>query len=140
MQRPQTDFFIYSVSLLALANAGGVGSAILNIDASSDFMWYYSTFTAYTSGANTAWTDSNRQKPPINLLITPGDTSSNFMSQAMPVTHIFGNGENPFVLPAPRKIPARTTITFAATNSDTTLTYDLWLSLIGVKIYAPQQG
>jgi hypothetical protein len=133
--RQSTDFFIYNVSILAIANNGGIGTALLNFDAASDFMWYYGAFTAYTSGANTAWNESTRQKPPINILMTPGDTSSNFMNQAMPVTHFFGNGENPFVLPAPRKLPARTTLAFTATNSDTTITYDLWLSLIGVKLY-----
>jgi hypothetical protein len=38
-------------------------------------------------------------------------------------------------LPAPRTIPARSTLTIQATNTDTTISYNLYLSFIGVKRY-----
>jgi hypothetical protein len=138
--RPPSDFQTYGVSF-TLANgtgliaAGGLGSAILTIDAASDFVWYYSSFTAMNNAANTGWTEANRQYPPILVLMTPSDTSSQLSNQAVPITHIFGNGEMPFVLPAPRILPARTAITIAVQNLDTTIAYDLYLSLIGQRRY-----
>jgi hypothetical protein len=138
MARPNTENFSYGVSF-ALANgnglaaAGGVGNAVLQFDASSDFIWYQASYSANNNAANTGWAEATRQYPPITVLLTPGDTSANMMNQAVPVTHIFGNGEMPFVLPAPRVIPARTTLAIAVTNLDTTIAYDLYLTFIGVK-------
>jgi hypothetical protein len=138
--RPPSDFQTYGVSFTLangnnLAAAGGIGLSNIVFDAASDFIWYYAAFTAMNSAGNTGWTESTRQYPPITLLMTPGDTSSQLMNQPIPITHIFGNGEMPFVLPAPRTIPARTTMTFQVVNLDTTIAYDLYLSLIGVRRY-----
>lgn len=138
--RPNTESYTYTASFRlvngnGLAAAGGAGNQVITLDASSDFIWYYSTFSAYNNAANTGWTQATRQVPPITVLLTPGDTSAQMMSQAMPITNIFGNGENPFPLPAPRLLPARTTIAIAVQNLDTTIAYDLWLSFIGVKRY-----
>jgi hypothetical protein len=133
MKNP-TDFQIYGVSFLALA-AGATLSQVLTFDAASDFNWMYASYSANDSAANTAWSESTRQYPPINVLLTPGDTSSQFMNQSIPLTHFCGNGEMPFVLPSPRIIPARSTLTIQVTNLDTTIAYDLYLSLIGVKRY-----
>lgn len=133
--RPITDFFIYSVSFLAVA-PGATPQFTQQFDAASDFMWYYGAYTAVNSAANTGWTEATRLYPPITVLMTPGDTSSQFMNQPVPITHFFGNGEMPFVLPAPRIIPAQSTMTFQITNNDTTISYNLYLSLIGTKRYS----
>jgi hypothetical protein len=132
MARPQTDFFIYPVSFLALAN-GATATQQLTFDASSDFTWYYGCYTADVAAAGQ--TQSSRTFPLINILITPTDTAAQFMQAAVPLTHMFGVGENPFVMPAPRIIPARSAITFQVTNRDAAQTYNLFLSLIGVKRY-----
>lgn len=132
--RPKTDFFIYSVLFSALAPAANTPQT-LTLDAASDFIWYYAAFSANNHAAITGYTAATRYAPPITVLMVPGDTSSQFMSQAMPLTHMFGNGENPFVLPAPRLIPARSVLTITANNLDTAITYDLYLSLIGTKRY-----
>lgn len=132
MARPQTDFFIYPVSFLALA-AGAVATQTLTFDASSDFTWYYGAYTADVAAAGQ--TQGARTFPLANILITPTDTSAQFMQAAVPLVHMFGIGENPFVMPAPRIIPARSAITFQMTNRDAAQTYNIFLSLIGVKRY-----
>lgn len=132
--RANTEFFTYGISFLAVAPAAIVDK-ILTLDASSDFLWLYSAWSAATSGGNTAWAEATRQLPSSTIMLTPGDTNAQMMSQAVPVGHIFGSGEMPFVLPAPRKLPARTTLEFVFTNLDSTITYDIYLSLIGVKQY-----
>jgi len=133
------EFQVYGVSFIGLAPAA-VGNAILTFDASSDFIWYYAAFTALNHAANTGWTSATEYVPPIRVLMTPGDTSTQMMNIAVPLTHFFGTGRLPFFLPAPRKLPARTTMVFQVTNDDTTITYDLWLSLIGVRQFLVQQA
>jgi hypothetical protein len=131
MARPVNDFFIYQVNFLLLG-AAAVVTQQLQFDASSDFMWYYG---AYAADANSAvQTEATRTYPLVDVLITPTDTSSQFSNIAVPVTSMFGNGENPFVLPAPRLIPARSSLTFQVTNRDAANT-NLRLQLIGVKKY-----
>jgi hypothetical protein len=129
MARPVNDFFIYPVNFLLLL-AAEVRAVQLNIDAASDFMWYYGTYAADANSA--VQTNATRVYPLVDILITPSDTSAQFMQAAMPVTSMFGNGENPFVMPAPRLIPARSSITFTATNRDAANT-NLRLQLVGVK-------
>lgn len=142
MPRSITEFFNYGVSFTGAAGtslaAGAVGNAVLTFDASSDFIWYYGAWSANITSADTAWTEYTRQRPSINILMTPGDTSSQLMNQAVPVSHFFGSGEMPFVLPAPRTIPARSTMSFQVTNLDDAITYDLYLTMIGVKRYTYQ--
>jgi hypothetical protein len=132
MARPNSDFYIYPVSFLALA-AGITANQVLTFDASSDFVWYYGVYTADVAAAGQ--TQSSRVFPLVNILITPTDTTAQFMQSAVPLTHMFGIGENPFVMPAPRIIPARAAISFQVTNRDASQTYNLFLSLVGVKKY-----
>ncbi len=56
------------------------------------------------------------------------------MSGAVPVTSIFGQPENPYVLPITRTFKANASIQFTATNFDAAVnTGNLRLSLIGFK-------
>jgi hypothetical protein len=130
----QDEFFTYSGSFLNMAPAAVV-PWVLQFDASSDFVWYYAAFTAYNHAANTGWTNNNFYVPAITILMTPSDTSSQLMNQALPLTHLFGQQGTPFVLPVPRKFPARSVVTCSLVNLDTTITYDLYISLIGRKSF-----
>jgi len=124
------DFFIYPISFLALAPAA-TASTVLQIDASADFCWYYGAYSADVAAAGQ--TASSRVYPLVNILITPTDSNAQFMQSALPLTHLFGNGENPFVLPRMRVFAAQTAVTIQVTNRDAAQTYNLFLSLIGLK-------
>ena len=126
-----SDFFVYGVQFLAVG-AAGVPQAILQFDGASDFTWMYSAYAADTAAAGQ--TAATRQYPLADILITPSDTSSQFMNAAVPVTSIFGNAENPFVLPAPRLVPSRSVFTFQLTNRDAA-GLNLYLQLIGLRRY-----
>lgn len=128
------DFFTYPISFLNIA-AGAQSTQQMQFDASSDFYWFYSAYDAENAAAVTNITSATRIYPRASILITPTDTSSQFMQAAVPITSLFGNGENPFVMPVPRKIPARSVLTFQFTNRDTALAYNVFLSLIGKKQY-----
>lgn len=129
MARPLSEFFIYPLNFLLLG-AAEVRPLVLTIDATSDFIWYYGTYAADANGA--AQTATTRTYPLVDILITPTDTTAQMMQTPVPVTSMFGNAENPFVLPAPRLFPSRTSITFTATNRDAANT-NLRLALIGLK-------
>ena len=131
MARPVNDFFIYPVNALLLG-AAEVRPVQLLIDAGSDFMWYYGAYAADANSA--AQTEATRTYPLVDILIVPSDTSAQFSQTAVPITSLFGNGENPFVLPAPRLIPAQSSLTFTFTNRDAANT-NVRLQLIGVKKY-----
>ncbi len=133
-RRLRADLFTYTVRSSALV-AGATANIILSLDASTDFMWYYSNWSAANSAANTGWTSSTRQLPNVTVLMTPGDSNANLSNIALPLHHMFGNGENPFVLPQPRKLAARSIMTFQLNNLDSTITYDIWISLIGMKVF-----
>jgi hypothetical protein len=79
-------------------------------------------------------TQATRTYPLVDILIVPSDTSAQFSQVAVPVTSMFGDGANPFVLPAPRLIPAQSSLTFTFTNRDAANT-NVRLQLIGVKKY-----
>lgn len=133
MARPVTDFYIYELDFLLLA-AGAVATQQLVFDASSDFHWLYSAYTADVAAA--AHSESTRDYPLVNVLITPTDTSAQFMNAAVPIPNIFGNGESPFIMPVPRIIPARSAVSFQLTSYVAAgTTYNIRLSLIGVKQY-----
>ena len=134
MAMNQQDYFVYPITFLALA-AGGNATQQMVFDASSDFTWYYGAYRCENAAASTGITNATRIYPLATVLITPTDTSSQFMQAAIPVTDMFGNGENPFVMPFPRIIPARSVLTFQVTSQDTALAYNLRLSLIGKKKY-----
>jgi len=131
MARPNTDFFTYPLNFL-LVGAGAVVTQVLTFDASSDFTWYYGCYAADMNSA--AQTVSSRTYPLADILITPSDTTAQFMQAAVPVTSLFGMAENPFVLPAPRIIPARSSITFQLTSRDAA-NLNLRLALVGIKRY-----
>lgn len=131
MARPQTDFFTYPVNFL-LVGAGAVVTQQLTIDASAEFVWYYGAYAADMNGA--AQTATTRTYPLADILITPTDTSAQFMQAPVPVTSLFGNAENMFVLPSPRILPPRSTITFQLTSRDAA-NLNLRLALIGVRRY-----
>lgn len=133
--RPNEDFFTYNIPFL-LMGAAAVAQLTLQFDASSDFEWMYSNYAADTAAAGQ--TSATRQYPLADVLITPGDSSSQMMNAAVPVTSIFGNGENMFVLPVSRIIPARSVLTFTVTNRDAA-NLNLRLQLIGIKRYLTAQ-
>lgn len=131
--RPTSDFFVYQLNITGLAGATVSTIQSLVFDASSDFRWLYSAYSADIASA--AVTESTRVNPLVDVLIVPTDTSSQFMNIPVPIVSIFGNGEFPFILPVPRIIAARSAMSFQFTNRTAATTYNIQLSLIGLKQY-----
>lgn len=133
-QRTAADyaFYAYGVFFEALAGNGGSEQQQIIIDNDADFDWHAGVYVA--SGDPIAdYTESSRLIPAVTLDIQTQDTQR-LANIPLPVSAWFGDGRLPLVLPAVRRFSRRTVVTFNAVNlaSDTV---NLWLGLIGKKVY-----
>lgn len=126
------DFFIYAADFTGLAS-GSSQTQTINIQADSDFVVQKLTFAANV--ANAGQTDSSRVIPLCSLLIT--DTGSGRQLSNIPIdlSTLFGTGEIPFILPQPKVFVARSNISLQLANYDAAQTYNVKLSLIGMKLF-----
>ncbi len=105
------------------------------VDASSPFMLVQQNYQC-APYAVTVMTEATRLIPNVTVSITEQSSNRNWQSAAVPVSSIFGTGENPWFLPQPRLIPANTTVSMTVNNFDGAQAYNLILSFIGFRLYA----
>lgn len=128
-----TDFFVYQAFFDTVAQAGGVANASISIQADSDFYWSKGTF--FFDDGTTTQDDSTRILPLFTVLLTDTGAGRQLMDQAVPVENMFGTGQIPFILPAPRLFQARSTLQIQVVNLDPNADYSLYLSFIGQKAF-----
>lgn len=131
-QQIAEDFFVYQADFSALA-PNTPQTATINIQADSHFKWVMATYDADIAAA--AFTEANAPVPNVTVQITDTGSGRNLFSSAVPVPSIFGRGQLPFVLPLPRIFAARSSISITAANYDAAETYNLKLSLVGMKLF-----
>ena len=133
---PYTYNAVYWVTGAANSLAAGATNVPVNVNiqADADFLILNQTYDANT--ANAARNNSTFVVP--NVLVSLQDTGSGYMmmDQQTSVPNIFGNGQFPYVLPNPKLMPAKSTLTVLATNVDAAAGYNLRLSFNGVKLYS----
>lgn len=105
------------------------------VDASSPFMLIQQNYVC-TPYPVTVMTQATRLIPNMQIQITEQSSNRNWQSAAVPVSAIFGTGENPWFLPQPRLIPANTTVSVTVNNFDSAQAYSLYLSFIGFRLYS----
>ena len=127
------DFFVYTPGVY---NNIGLGLSVTNtifIQADSDFEWQKATFLAVNANAQT--TANTRVIPNMTVLITDTGSGRQLMNSGVPISTLFGEADNPFILPEPKLFTAKSTIQIQVTNFDATAaTVQLYLCLIGRKI------
>ena len=128
----QTDFYVYSAVFLALA-AGAAANQNVIIAADSDFVLL--GMNAHANIANAGQTENTEVLPLCTLAITDTSSGRTLMDQAQPMSSIMGSARQPYLLPQPRLVPAKTVLQMAVTNFDAANTYNLRLSFIGVKVF-----
>lgn len=128
-----TDFYVYSAVFAALA-FGASATQNITVQADSDFILQKLTYQADIAAGNV--TDSSRIIPLVTVLITDSGSGRQIMDRAIPVATFFGTGNLPFILPNPKVFKARANITIQATNYSAGTTYNLYLSLIGIKTFS----
>ena len=126
------DFFIYGSNFLSIA-AGVTQSNSLNIQADSDFDLLKLAFASDLAAG--VQTDSTRTIPQCTLILLDTGSGRQLMNQGIDLTTFFGSGNEPFILPMPKRFRANTSLTLSLTNYSTAQTYNVRMSLIGMKVY-----
>lgn len=126
------DFFTYNAIFSGLAASASATQNIL-IEASSSFLWQKSQFFADIALA--AQTDSTRVIPLVTVLIVDSGSGRQIMDVPVPIASLFGTGEYPYILPLPKLYVARTNIAITVQNFSAATTYNIRLSLTGMKVF-----
>lgn len=133
-----SDYFWYAhPQISTLASTAPTASALINLDADSDF--YCVALSYQASIADAALTESSNVLPLVRVLITDTASGKALMNTPMPLTAIAGDGKRPYRLVRPRVFLSNATIQFAYTSyvaAGTTYS-DLQMVLHGYKIYRP---
>jgi len=132
IMRQSKDFFTYNAVFSALANGASATQNIL-IEASSDFVWQKSEYFADIALA--AQTDSTRVIPLVTVLIVDSGSGRQIMDVPVPISSLFGDGKYPYILPLPKVYSARSNIAITVQNFSAATTYNLRLSLTGMKVF-----
>ena len=136
MATPQIikDFFVYTSPVFS--NIGANASQTQNISILADSDFEIQKLTMWANIANGTLTNATQVLPNLNVLITDTGSGRQFMNTAVPVASLFGTAQNPFILPMPKLVRARSVLAIQVTNFDAAVTtYQLYLSFIGNKIY-----
>lgn len=126
------DFYSYVLNFSALAS-GATTTQSFTVDTDSDF--FMMKIAQVSDIAAAAYTRSAIPIPLVTMQITDGGSSRQLFSDAVPLDAVAGRGENPFILPSPRKFAASSSVTVQLTNYDAATTYNIRLALIGEKRY-----
>lgn len=122
--------FTYQAPFASLAaGASATGQVVFQNDA--DFVILAQTYYAFTANAPT---QATRPYPNVSLLQNDSGSGKNLSSFAVPIPAIFGDGQFPFVLPAPYLWAKKSVMNLTLTNNDGATAYVINLSFIGVKL------
>lgn len=125
------DMFVYCAVLDGGLATGATDVATFNVDNDSDFMWTKGTYFALIGGA--AFTASSRPIPGITITIKDTTSGRDLMTNPVPIPSMFGIGELPFILPVPKLMPRKSTITINFASID-----DASYSFIGLYFHGPK--
>ena len=134
MQKFDEDFFVYQFPTFTSLAVGGNQTQSVIIQADSDFIIEKLTYQADLAGV--AQNDSTRVIPNVTVLITDTGSGRQLSNIAVPITAIFGTGQEPFILPRPKRIAARSTIQAILVSFEAVSVPTIRLSLIGRKVFA----
>lgn len=126
------DFFVYSTGRVAVGAGLSVTSNIA-IQADADFEVIKMNFSADIAGASI--NNNSFPIPNVTVLITDSGSGRNLMSLATPLEALFGTGQNPFILPIPRIISARSNIAITFTSFEAVNANNISLNFIGNKLF-----
>lgn len=129
------DFYGYTVDIASIAAAATV-TQTFSIDTDSNFVLQKMTQESDISGA--AVTTGTEVVPLCKIQVQDGGSSRQMFSQPVSLHGVFGTGENPFILPAPRLFSAGSTVTITVTNYSAATTYHIVLHFLGLKKYLGQ--
>jgi len=131
-RRIQRDLFSYGITFAALAPAN-VQQGNIAIAADSDFVLLQMACHANIAGA--AQTYQTETLPLVTVMLTDTSSGRQLFDIDQPISNLFGSARQPYAVPMPRLIPAKTLLQVKVTNFDAASTYNLRFSFIGAKIF-----
>lgn len=126
------DDFTYGINFLNLSN-GATAIGNIQIDADSDFEWVKASCKPLTHGSDT---ELSLNALLATIQIQDSGAGRLLMNIPIQINTIFGSGQLPFILPVSRIFKARSNIQFTVVNTSAGVTYDIYLSLCGRKMFA----
>lgn len=127
------SFYVYTFNITSLA-AGATDTDVINIENDSQFVWTKTSYFADIAGA--AQENETRVIPLINCQFTDSGSARQFFDEPQPINDIAGQGNIPFILPAPFIFSNNANINGAFNNFSAATTYDNFrISLIGYRVY-----
>jgi hypothetical protein len=133
------DFYVYVEDFTTLTN-GTSQTGNVNIQADSDFVIQKLTYVALDD-LTTSLAAATAIVPLVTMQITDSGSGRTFFEAATLISGIFGNGELPFILPTPKLVPARSTLTVTLSNISTSIDYSrISVYFIGYKVFRTGMG
>jgi hypothetical protein len=129
------DIFFYTFPRITnIAAAATSAPSTITIQDDSDFEWLASAFQFNVAQAAITVATQNIPNMAVNIIDT--GSGKQLMNANTPVTSIFGRPGQPIYLPHPRILTRNSVYSITAQNYDAAVaTGDLWLTLIGRKLY-----
>lgn len=130
-----TDWYSYSCFVTDLAAAASTTTSI-QIEADSDFMIEKLTQYTLTTLAEVPQFAGSSYVPDVTIMLIDTGSGRQLMNIPLPAFNIFGTAQLPFVLPKPRRLFARSTLSVQVANLNTSQSYAyIYLTFTGRKIF-----
>lgn len=118
--------------LTALA-AGTTVTTQFTVSNDSDFIWQALTYQCNIG--NAALEVATDIVPLVNINMTDTTAGRLIGNDAAPLSSLGGNGREPFYLPIPRLMAAKTVWQVTMTNLTSGTDYNIYLTFIGMKVF-----
>lgn len=131
----QPDWYTYTADFVPAPAPGGVGNAIIQIDASAQFLLTAIAYHAVPIVNTSALTWNTNPIPSVRLMITDSGSAKQLMSAPVYLNCIAGFNGWPQRLIHPRFFDKSSAVQLQITNDDGTTFGHLQIALIGFRIY-----
>lgn len=131
--KPYTEFYVFVSKRVAVAQGASAVTDLIQLQADADFIIEKLCYHADIAGA--AMTDSSRVVPNITILLTSTSSGKGLMNIAMPVSSLFGTGQEPFILPKPYYLTGNSTIQIQYNSNEAVNAVNMQISFIGRKVF-----
>lgn len=131
-QKIAKDFFIYTTGRFSVAPAA---QTTQNIAISADSDFEITKITYFSDLAGVAQTVNGQILPNCNVIITDTGSGRQLMNVAIAIGAMFGLAREPFILPIPKIIAARSNLQIVVTSFEAAVTPSISLNFIGNKIF-----
>lgn len=122
--------FTYQANFASLAFGATIASQVV-FQNDADFIIMAQAYYAFAANAPTV---SGRPYPNVSVLINDSGSGKNLTSLPVPIPAWFGDGQFPFVLPAPYLWARKSVMNLTLQNNDGATAYTIGLSFHGVKL------